>query len=112
MPSDSKEITVSWCYQFIQNYDVVYFAEVKLDHADVISCNGYTFYSQPRRQQYYRKSGGTGILVRDSLCKIAHVVQSESEYISWLKLSKHIHQYDEDILIGCVFMYPSAMQIL
>ena len=92
--------------QFIQKYDIICFAETKLDQADVISCNGYTFYSQPRRQKYYRKSGGIGFLVRDSLSKYMHVVSSESEYISWIKLSKQFHQYDEDILLGCVYVPP------
>ena len=92
--------------QFIQKYDVICFAETKPDQADVISCSGYMFYSQPRRQKYYRRSGGTGFLVRDSISNFANVIPSESEYISWLKLSKQFHMYDEDIILGCVYIPP------
>ena len=50
--------------------------------------------------------GGTGFLVRDSISNFVNVIPSESEYISWLKLSKQFHMYDEDIILGCVHIPP------
>ena len=51
----------------IFSYDILCIAETKLDSTDVVSVPGYTFLSQHRKQKVYRKSGGIGILFKDSL---------------------------------------------
>ena len=91
---------------FIQNYDIICLAETKLDASDVISLDGYTFYSQPRRQKYMRKSGGLGFLVRNNISNHVKVVETETEYISWLKLSKQFHKHEQDIMIASVYIPP------
>ena len=57
--------------ELLNQYDVLCVSETKLDNADVISVQGYTFYSQPRKQKYIRKSGGLGFFVRDNLTKLS-----------------------------------------
>ena len=69
----------------VQNYDIFCLSETKLLDTDVISCPGFTFFSQPRRQKFFRRSGGTGFLVRDSLVNFVSILDSKSEYIAWLK---------------------------
>lgn len=91
---------------FIQNYDIICLAETKLDASDVISLDGYTFYSQPRRQKYTRKSGGLGFLVRNNISNYVKVVEAETEYISRLKLSKQFHKHEQDIMIASVYIPP------
>ena len=56
---------------FIKSHKILCFAETKLDSHDIISVDGYTYFNQPRRQSYIRKSGGLGFLVHDSIAKYA-----------------------------------------
>ena len=59
---------------FVNQYDVVCLAETKLDETDVVLLDGYTFISQPRRQEYLRKSGGIGFLsaiISQSMSKLS-----------------------------------------
>lgn len=90
----------------VRKYDILCISETKLDHDDVISCEGYTFFNQPRKQSYIRKSGGIGFFVRDNLVKFVTIIDSTSEYISWLKVSKKHHKLSENILIGAVYIPP------
>ena len=60
----------------------------------------------PRKQSYIRKSGGLGFFVRQNLIKFVELVDTHSEYIAWIKISKHFHGLDKDILIGNVYIPP------
>ena len=91
---------------FVNQYDVVCLAETKLDEADVILLDGYTFISQPRRQKYLRKSGGIGIFVRNNLSKHVKTITMQSEYIACINISRSYHKHDQDILIASVYIPP------
>ena len=90
--------------ELISQYDVLCVSETKLDNADVISVQGYTFYSQPRKQKYIRKSGGLGFFVQDNLTKFITILESTSEYIAWLKISNRLQSLKADIQIGAVYI--------
>lgn len=92
--------------ELVNNFDILCLSETKLDHTDVISCEGYTFFSQPRKQNYIRKSGGIGFFVRNHVTKFVKTIDSSSEYISWIKIAKQFHNGSEDILIGAVYIPP------
>ena len=81
------------------------------DNADVISVQGYTFYSQPRKQKYIRKSGGLGFFVRDNLSKFITILESTSEYIAWLKNSNRLRSLKADIQIGAVYIPPQQSRL-
>ena len=98
--------------ELINQYDVLCVSETKLDNADVISVQGYTFYSQPRKQKYIRKSGGLGFFVRDNLTKFITILESTSEYIAWLKISNRLHSLKADIQIGAVYIPPQQSRFL
>ena len=46
--------------ELVKKHDILCVCETKLDKEDVISCDGYTFINEPRKQAYIRKSGGLG----------------------------------------------------
>ena len=51
----------------IQKYDLFFVTETKLDSTDIISIDGYTFKSKPRKQKFIWKSGGLGVFVKNNL---------------------------------------------
>ena len=89
---------------FVNQYNVVCLAETKLDEADIILLDGYTFISQPRRQKYLRKSGGIGFFVRNNLSKHVKTSTMQSEYIACINISRNYHKHDQDILIASVYI--------
>ena len=86
--------------------DILCVCETKLEKEDVISCDGYTFINEPRKQGYTRKSGGLGFFIRDNLVKSTEILSSSTEYISWLKISKQFLQTEDDLLLGTVYIPP------
>ena len=96
--------------ELILKYDIICFAETKLDNTDVISCDGYTFFNKPRRERYIRKSGGLGFLVRNEICKHVSFVDAESEYVAWLKIRKSFQHQNDDLVIGSVYIPPQQSQ--
>ena len=90
----------------VENYDIFCLSETKLLDTDVISCPGFTFFSQPRRQKFFRRSGGTGFLVRDNLVNYVSIIESKSEYIAWLKICKQCLGFEQDIIIATVYIPP------
>ena len=53
-----------------------------------------------------RKSGGLGVFVRNELSEFIMQVDSESDYIMWLKINKMAFKANEDIYIGVVYVPP------
>ena len=81
--------------------------ETKIDKYDTIHLDGYTFISQCRRQKFFRKSGGIGVFVKNYLSPYVSLVESDSDYILWVKLNKKFTQIDQDIIFGAVYLPPS-----
>ena len=94
-------------YTLINKFDIFCVNETKLDNSDIISVQGYTFMSQPRKQRYLRKSGGIGAFVKNDLFQHISVIETESDYILWFKLSKTLTHTDEDIFFGAVYLPPT-----
>ena len=90
----------------IKNYKIVCFAETKLDANDVISFDDYTYFNQPRRQSFIRKSGGLGFIIHNSIAKYVKVINTESDYIACLSLSRQYHHYEQDIILASVYIPP------
>lgn len=77
-----------------------------MDDTDIVSLEGYTFIGQTRRQKYLRKSGGIDAFIKDALFNSATVLETPSNYIMWLKLSKKDFSLDDDIILGIVYHPP------
>lgn len=91
----------------ISEYDMFCVTETKLDSTDIITVNGYTFRSQPRKRRYIRKSGGIGVFVKDSMNKYVELIETDSDYVLWLKLRKNYTNSNHDIIIGVVYVPPT-----
>ena len=91
----------------IQEYDLFCVIETKVDSSDIIGLRCYKFFSQCRKQRFIRKSGGIGVFVKESISPYISVIESASDYILWLKLSKSFLQTDEDFIFGVVYIPPT-----
>ena len=75
----------------VQSFDIFCLSETKLLDTEVISCPGYTFFSQPRRQKFYRRSGITVFLFWSEAVLITST--PSSHLIPSLHLSFLTHAY-------------------
>lgn len=91
----------------INNYDVFSVCETKLDRYDLIELPGYVFFSQYRKQKYIRKSGGIGVFVKQSLSPHVSLIESDSDYVLWLSISKKVFNTDENIYVGAIYIPPN-----
>ena len=87
-------------------------AETKLDATDLINIDGYDFISKPRQQPSLRRSGGLGLFVKTELSRYIETLNSESEYVLWVKLDKSYMQSEQHIVFGIVYVPPSQSRFL
>ena len=91
----------------VNNYDMLSVCETKLDRYDLIELPGYVFFSQCRKQKYIRKSGGIGVFIKQSLFPHVSHIESDSDYVLWLSISKKVFNTDEDIYVGAIYIPPN-----
>ena len=71
---------------YFKHFDIVCSEETKIDDMDIISFPGFKLISQPRKEPLYlRKSGGLAIFIKDNLANYCKPLETESDYILWLK---------------------------
>ena len=92
--------------QLIEQYPIFCVAETKLDQFDIINLENYKFFSKPRTEKYRRKSGGLGFFVHSSLIDDCVILDSNCEYVYWLKMKMCINGNDENLVIGCMYIPP------
>ncbi|XP_053405613.1 uncharacterized protein LOC128558990 [Mercenaria mercenaria] len=90
----------------VKSHDIFLLSETKVDEHDIIDIDGYTFFSKPRKQKYIRKSGGVGVLIKESVAKYVDTIDSNSEYIMWIKLKPQCTNLETDIVLGIVYVPP------
>lgn len=78
-----------------------------LDDTDIISLPGFSFISQPRKQKYFRKSGGIAVLIKDSILEFCKHVETDSDYILWLSLDRRLTKTKENVIIGTIYVPPT-----
>lgn len=81
--------------------------ETMVDDTDVISFPGFCAISQPRKQKYFRKSGGLAVLIKDRLSGFCKHLDTISDYVLWLSIDKSITNTDENIIIGITYVPPT-----
>ena len=96
----------------LSKYDLLCVTETKLDQTDVISVEGYTFFSQHRRQNYIRKSGGIGLFCKQHLTSNISIIDTETDYILWARLDKTLFNISEDLILGILNIPPSQSRFL
>ena len=94
--------------EIINGFDIFGVVETKLDDLDVMSLTNYTYIGQTRKQRYKRKSGGLGAFIKTDLSQLVTVLESPSDYVLWLKLSKTAFHIDHDIVLGIIYQPPET----
>lgn len=95
--------------QMVENYDILCVLETKLDEFDVIDLPNYTFLSKPRSEKSYRKSGGLGFCIHNSLKDKVEILDSNCEFIFWISLLLH---NDTQLVFGCIVCTTRTAKIL
>lgn len=91
----------------INGYDIFCVSETKLDDYDVISLPNYNLITKHRKQRYLRKSGGIGVFVKDNIIKYVDYINTDSEYILWIRISKQYTKLEGDLYIGTIYVPPT-----
>ena len=89
--------------ELVKQYTIFCVLETKIDQFDIINCPGYKFFSKPRADKYKRKSGGIGFFVHESLVDNVDILDSDCEYIYWLK---YTDKHQNNIVIGALYLPP------
>ena len=98
--------------EIVTNFDILCVTETKLDHTDVNSVPGYNFLFQQRKQKFIRKSGGTGIFYRNRFEGKVKIIDTESDYILWVKFEKTLFGTEEDPAFGVLYIPPAQSRFL
>ncbi|CAG2213346.1 unnamed protein product [Mytilus edulis] len=80
--------------------------KTKNDDLDVIDLPGYKFVMKNRSHLNRVKSGGIVLGFKESLSDHISVVETDSKYILWFKIDKHVVKLQQDILCGIVYIPP------
>ena len=92
----------------IKRYDISCALETKLDSTDIITLQGYQFINCPRKQSFIRKSGGIGFFIKDELYNFTSHVESQSDFLTWLHISKKYTKTQQDIILGVSYVPPQS----
>ena len=104
------EASKNFC-SLVNKYDIFCCSETKLvseGFTDIITVKGYQLINQARKRLTVRASGGIGCFVKRSLSNFVSVVNTESEYVMWLKISKTLFHTKEDVMIGNIYIVPET----
>ena len=91
---------------YFTDYDILCFVETKLDSTDIVSLPGFECISQPRKEISFRRSGGVALFIKSEIAKFCKLKPSESDYIMWVQIDKHLIDTDENLILGIVYVPP------
>jgi exonuclease III len=87
---------------FIKSYDIVCLTETKLSDHDDLEFDGYTIFMK-NRKNVRRNSGGVAVIIRNDLCKHVKIIETDSEFTLWFKISSKVAGYE---LLCCNVYIP------
>lgn len=90
----------------INSHDVIGVQETKLDDSDQIDIPGYTIICQNRCSLSRYRSGGTALIVKNSVFPYIKPGKSNSKLIQWFSISNEITNTKDNILCGIVYIPP------
>ena len=76
-----------------------------MDDTDYFCIKDYTFYSNNRRAFTNRKSGGIGLLVKNSIASHVSILNIKSKQALWFTLSNKLTEIG-DVLCGVLYVPP------
>jgi len=90
----------------IRNNDIVCLTETHTENSDIIQFPDYSYLANHKKQAVLRKSGGIGVFIKNSLMPYVEHVNTQNEYVLWLKISKILTKLDEDMVLGVLLVPP------
>lgn len=102
----------------LQQYDVVLLQGTWLNkHSHInLELNGYIsehiYGNKSVNTTKGRFSGGLSLYYRESLKSKINVVEKEQEGIMWIKMSKELFNFNEDVFICNTYILPSGSTVL
>ena len=90
----------------VKSYDLVCFAESKLDNTDIVLFHGlYLFYSTEKTESLPQIWGNL-CLLKNYILKVHKAIDSDSDYILWLEIVKNLMNLEENLILGTVYLPP------
>lgn len=94
----------------VQNHNFICLTETKTNDVDTIKIPGYIFKMKNRKQVTKYKSGGIAFGFKEELENFVHPIQTASELVFWVKISKTLFNTDEDLIFGNVYIPPESSE--
>ena len=93
--------------ELFQKYDIICLQETKTDDLDVIELPGYVF-NMKNRKKFGKKSGGIVLAYKESYSNYIEVLESDSKFVLWFKLSGEFCKEGKNIICGIVYIPPEG----
>ena len=61
-----------------------------------------------KKKKNSRKSGGISVYFKEYFSKHISEIETESDYVLWIELSKELFKLDENIILGAVYIPPEC----
>ena len=91
--------------ELLYDHDIICLQETKTDDLDTINLPGFIFHMK-NRQKYGKKSGGIILAYKEKLNNHLELLETDSKYTFWFKLSSVFSKIDEDVVFGIVYIPP------
>ena len=96
--------------KLVCNQDTICLQETKTDDLDTIELPGYIF-KMKNRKKIARKSGGMILAYKESLENYIELLDIESKYALWFKVSSKLVNLNEDVIFGNVYI-PQKVHLI
>ena len=93
-------------------YDILCFTESKINDVDNekvkqhFDAAGYKVYFKNRSKMNRIRSGGIMIACKNEIAKYVKECNSPCNFVKWIRLSKELTGYNENLLLGTVYIPP------
>ena len=107
----SSKLDIPDFTEFIESHTINCFVETKINYLDIDNLNlpqGYNGKFKCRKYCSKVKSGGIGIIYKDSLETFITEITTDSEFVGWYRISKDILEILKDLLLGVVYIPPEG----
>lgn len=91
-------------HEFLSRYDIICLSEIKTDQYDEVDIDGFRFIST-NRALAKRKSGGVGVLVKNTIWPHVKILDNSYENCLWFTFDDY---YDLSCIFGAVYIPPEG----
>ena len=105
-----KKLNTPEFVNLINSYDIIGVQETRLDDADCITIPSYTVVCQNRQKLSRYRSGGTAVIIRDTILPHVKFGKSDSKLTQFFTLRNTLTILQENIHFGLIYIYPQQDQ--